>query len=126
MRRKHDNASGSVGGGRGGNGAYRVLFQIPRPIVKKGDDRDPPWKFALAASLPPSSLVAISTREKGGPRFTNKVGDEDDESALNCDQGRFKLDKGSMTLGTKTIGAHVLAHRVDLAHDGLERRENRG
>lgn len=83
--REHGNASGSVRCGRGSDGAYCVLFQIPRPRVQKSDERDPSGRFAPAASLPPSSLVSITTREKGGPCFANKVGDEDDKSPRDGD-----------------------------------------
>lgn len=38
---EHGNGGGTVGGGRGRDGADCVLFQIPRPMIEKGDDGDP-------------------------------------------------------------------------------------
>jgi hypothetical protein len=35
---EHSNTSSGVRGGRGSDGTYCVLFQIPRPSVKKCDD----------------------------------------------------------------------------------------
>lgn len=94
LRRKHSNGLGGIGGGRGCDGAYGVFFQVPWPIIKKRDDRDPSWKFALAALFPPSGLVSIATREKGGPCLAQKVGDEDEKSPLDGDSSGFELDKG--------------------------------
>lgn len=64
---KHGNRSGTVGGGCGSDGAYRVLFQTPGPIVEKGHDLDPSRSFALTAFRPPSSLQFITTGKKVGP-----------------------------------------------------------
>lgn len=85
LRRKHLDASGSVGGGRGSDSAYCVLFQIPRPRIDKRDDSNLERRLALATLLPPSGLVPIATGEKGGPCFAEKVGNEDDKSSPNGD-----------------------------------------
>ena len=54
-------------------------------MVEERDDPDPSGRFALATSLPPSSLESITTGEKVGPCFADKVGDEDEKSALDGD-----------------------------------------
>lgn len=88
---KHHDGHGGVGGGRGGDGAYRVLLQVPGPVVEKRDDGDPPGRFPDTASLPPSGLVAVAAREECGPSFTGKVSNENDKGSLNRDLSRFEL-----------------------------------
>jgi hypothetical protein len=76
-----------------------MLFQIPRPRVEKGDDRDPLGRFALAALRPPSSLESVTTGEKVRPCFASKVGDEDDKGPRDDDISRFELNKWSVYVG---------------------------
>lgn len=84
-----------------------MLFQIPRPVIEKGDDPDPSGRFPLATSLPPSRFESIASGKKGGPCFAEKVGDDDDKSALNSDKSRFKLDERSACVDVEADNEHV-------------------
>jgi len=60
-------------------------------MVYEFDNLDPPRKFALATLCSPASLEFLTARKKFSPGIANKVGDEDYESSLDGNQGRFEL-----------------------------------
>ena len=107
LRREDGDASGSVGGGRGGDCAHCMLFQIPRPVVEEGDEPDPSWGLSLASSLPPSSLEFIAAGEEVGPCLADKVGNEDDKGSRDGDGSRFKLGTVEPGVDVQTIQAHM-------------------
>lgn len=88
---KNHHASGGVGRRRRSDGAHCVLLQGPRPRVDEADDLDPQGRLSLAALLPPSSLILVSTGETGGPGFAGKVCDEDDKGSRDDNRGWFEL-----------------------------------
>lgn len=65
----------------------------------------------------------ITAGEELGPGVAEKIGDDDDERSLNGNIGRFEL-KGQTVFMSTDRG--MSAYLVDLRHDGLEARENRG
>ena len=68
-----------------------MLFQTPGPMVEKAQYPNPQRRFSLAASLPPSSLVFITTGKETRPCLAKKVGDEDDKGSLDADRCWFEL-----------------------------------
>jgi hypothetical protein len=60
-----------------------MLLQAPGSIIKEGNDSDVCGNFALATLCSPSSLKEVTTGEEFGPRSAEKVGNQDDESALD-------------------------------------------
>lgn len=92
LRREDGDAFRGVGGRGGGDGADGMLLQAPSAIVEEGGDPDPEGRFALAALGSPAGLEPVAAGEDGGPRFAEEVGDEDDECALDGDQGWFELE----------------------------------
>ena len=80
LRGEDGDSGGGVKGRGGGDGAYRVLLEVPPPIVEEGNGPDP-----LAG------LEAVTAREDSGPRLAKEVGDKDDKGALDGDEGWFTL-----------------------------------
>ena len=96
-----------------------MLLEVPRPIVDEADDPDPGGKRALVTTLPPPSLQLVAAGQEGCPRLAHEIGDEDDESARDGDQGGFKLTKQSATWPPPSASGQA-TNRVNLVHDSLE------
>lgn len=60
-------------------------------IVQEGDHSNPSRGLTLATTCPPAGFKLIAAWEDSGICFTEKVGDENDECARNCDQRGFEL-----------------------------------
>lgn len=83
-----------VRGGRGGDRANGVFFQVPRSTVDERHDPDPSGRCALTPFLSPTRFVLVTSGEELSPRLADEVRNEDDESAGDGDFRGFELYKG--------------------------------
>jgi hypothetical protein len=79
-----------------------MLLETPLAIIEEGDDLDVAGDYTYATPSPPPSLELVAARQKFGPAFTKEVSNEDDEGALDGDQGRFELEGESVLVSTQS------------------------